>query len=187
MDLAQFIFETRVEFPGFRIRQKNQSWLMKVIAAFLWVITLGRQRTFMTGYITTLGPTVYVPEGWHNWHESRRLAILRHERVHMRQARRYGFVLFALLYVFVPLPLGLAYCRARFEWEAYEESMRAAVEQHGKKLLDDNRYRASIVREFTSAAYGWMWPFPRAIERWYDASKKKILAERFYEGRFDGR
>ena len=28
--------------------------------------------------------------------------------------------------------------------------------------------RAHVVRQFTSAAYGWMWPFPGAIERWID-------------------
>lgn len=183
MDLARFIFETRVEFPGFMIRTKTTSWMMRFIAFFLLVVTFGKQKTFMTGYITTVGTTVYVPDGWNDWAESRKLAVLRHERIHMRQARKYSFPLFALLYVLVPLPLGLAWFRARFEWEAYEESMRAAVDQHGSRLLDDTRYRDSIVREFTTAAYGWMWPFKSQVEGWYEKSRKKIQAERFYEGR----
>jgi hypothetical protein len=26
-----------------------------------------------------------------------------------------------------------------------------------------------VLRQFTSAAYGWMWPFPRQVNRWIDA------------------
>ena len=47
-----------------------------------------------------------------------RTVLLRHERVHLRQRRRYGFLPFAILYLIPLLPLGLAYFRARFEWEA---------------------------------------------------------------------
>ena len=48
--------------------------------------------------------------------------------------------------------------------EAYEETIRV----HYQQGTLDPRLRAHIVRQFTSGAYGWMWPFPRAIARWYD-------------------
>jgi len=33
-------------------------------------------------------------------------------------------------------------------------------------------FRADIIGQFTGPAYGFMWPFRRAMERWYD----RILA-----------
>jgi hypothetical protein len=33
------------------------------------------------------------------------------------------------------------------------------------------------VRQFTSAAYGWMWPFRGQVERWYDQAVQRLLDE----------
>jgi len=30
------------------------------------------------------------------------------------------------------------------------------------------RLRAHVIAQFTSGSYGWMWPFPRAVGRWFD-------------------
>lgn len=178
MDLTQFMYETRSEFPGFQIRHKSTSTLMKVIAFLLLIVTFGQQDKFMSSYITTLGQKVWVPDGWETWEEPRRLAILRHERVHMRQAKRHGMFLFAVMYLLLPFPLFFAYCRARFEWEAYEESMRAVVDVNGLRILDDAKYKKSIFDQFTTGMYGWMWPFPATLERWYETSRRKITAEK---------
>lgn len=178
MDLSQFMFFVRIEFSSFKIRSKGQSLLMKVIAFLLLVLTFGTQKKFMTEYVTTIGTTVYVPDDWGLWSEQRRLAVLRHERVHMRQAKKYGRVLFSLLYLLAPLPIGLAWFRARFEWEAYVESMRAVSDVNGTKILDDDKYRRSIIEQFTTGAYGWMWPFPKTVGRWYDKAKQQIRDER---------
>ena len=29
-------------------------------------------------------------------------------------------------------------------------------------------FRRRVIEQFTGAAYGWMWPFRRGLERWYD-------------------
>src|SRR5690606_36727942 len=92
----------------------------------------------------------------------------RHERVHLRQRRRYTFVGMAFLYLIPLFPLGLAYGRARLEWEAYCETLAAAAEVWGISTVKDSAYRHQIVERFVSADYGWMWPFPRAVGRWYD-------------------
>jgi hypothetical protein len=34
--------------------------------------------------------------------------------------------------------------------------------------------RAHIVKQFTGPAYGWMWPFPRAVNRWIDVELARI-------------
>lgn len=178
MDLAQLVFETRMEFPGFMIKTKSSSFFMKVVAFLLLIVTFGSQKKFMTTYVTTIGKTVYVPDDWNTWEDPRKIIIIRHERVHMRQARRLTFPVFALLYILLPLPLGLAWFRARFEWEAYTESIRAARDVYGDFVLSDANYRASIVGQFTTGAYGWMWPFKKTVERWYDAAVLKVLMEK---------
>ncbi len=177
MTLMQFMQDTRKEFPDFEIRYKAASNFMRFIAKLLLIVTFGTQKTFMTGYTTTINRTIYVPLGWSSWTDDQKVSILRHERVHMRQARKHGFLLFALLYVLVPFPFVFAYCRARFEWEAYTESMRVIVERAGLQVLDDPKYKQHIFKHFTTGAYGWMWPFEDTLEKWYAASRKQIEAE----------
>lgn len=154
------------EFPAFCIVKKQDSRFMKMIDLVLRVITLGKMSTYMTDFITTMGTTVYVPEYWDQMPETSRMTVLRHERVHMRQARQYGRLWFSLLYLLVPLPLGLAYFRMKFEREAYEESIAAMFEYYGPKVFT-NEVKQNFLRHFTSAEYFWMWPFPRSLERWF--------------------
>lgn len=174
--LAQFTADTKAEFPDFGIRMKNTSTLMKVISVFLLIVTFGTQRVFMTNYITTIRHTVYVPNDWATWTDPSKVAILRHERVHMRQAKKYTFPLFMFIYLFFPLPFFLAWGRARLEMEAYTESMRAVVDINGPAILDDPKYKKSITDQFTTGMYGWMWPFSSVVSGWYDAAKKQIQA-----------
>jgi hypothetical protein len=74
----------------------------------------------------------------------------------------------ALLYLLPFFPLGLAYGRARLEWEAYRETLRARAEIGGIEAARDPRFREEIVERFVGPDYGWMWPFPQMVGRWYD-------------------
>ena len=100
------------------------------------------------------------------------------ERAHLRQFRRYTLPGMALLYLLVPLPAGLAWFRARFEMEGYAETVRAAAEVHGLDHVRRADFREYVVSQFLSGAYGWMWPFRRSIERWYDKMILRLEAER---------
>lgn len=153
------------EFPGFEIRQKSESRLMKVIDMCLKVITFGAMRTFMTRFITTIGTTVYVPDGWDQKPSVSKIITLRHERVHMRQSRKYGSLLFRLLYLLV-LPSVWTF-RAKFEREAYEDTILAIFEYKGREALDAE-LKANLIKHFTSADYFWMNPFRKSVEQWYD-------------------
>jgi hypothetical protein len=175
----ELIAEIRREFPRFRIVHKRHSFLSRTIDLLLKVLTFGGQREFLTRYHTVIGNTLYVPDRWDGTPDVARLITLRHERVHLRQRRRYGDVLMTFLYLLPFFPLGLAYGRARIEWEAYVETMRATYEHHGLAELRSPGLRAYIVQQFTSGAYGWMWPFPKAIHRWYDRAIAEIERERF--------
>jgi len=166
--------EIRAEIPGFRIVRKDTSRFQRLIAGALRAITFGGQDVYLTRYQTTIGRTVYVTSDWDQLPAAQRWITMRHERVHLRQFRRYTLVGMALLYLLVPLPLGLAWFRARFEWEAYVESIRAAAEAHGRAHVEAPVFKERILEQFTSAAYGWMWPFRRQLERWYAEALRSL-------------
>jgi hypothetical protein len=165
------------EFPRFRIVPKRGSRLSRAIDLALKAVTLGRQSLYLTHYHTVLGYTLYVPDGWEEASPLDRAITLRHERVHLRQRRRYGMIGMALIYLFPILPLGLAYGRARIEWEAYRETIIATAELRGLDAARSPALRSRIVEQFTSAAYGWMWPFRRTIERWIDHALAEVDTE----------
>lgn len=160
------IEEIRREFPSFRLVPKAERRLQRAIDLALKIVTVGAQREYLTRYHTVLGDTLYLPTRWGSTPDEARYVTLRHERVHLRQRRRYGFVPFALLYLLPIFPLGLALGRARIEWEAYAETLRATAEVRGLEAAKDPALHDYLVAQFTSGAYGWMWPFPRAIRRW---------------------
>jgi hypothetical protein len=146
---------------GLRILRKDRVWHQRVIHYLLFAIG---QKRYLHDYVTTIGATIYVTPDWDARPAADRCATLRHEIVHLRQFERYGLWPMAIAYLLLPLPLGLAWCRMRLEREAYEETLRA---HHETGTLDAGM-RAHVIRQFTSGAYGWMWPFPRAVAHWYD-------------------
>jgi hypothetical protein len=157
--------EIRVEFPRFAILPKRTSVLQRAIGHALAAITLGGQRRYMTDYHTLMFGKLYVPDVWERMDDTARYVLLRHERVHLRQAARMGDVAMAVVYLVPFFPLFLAWGRARIEWEAYIETIRATAEVHGidrARTLEDE-----IVRRFVGPDYGWMWPFPGAVRRWF--------------------
>ncbi|HEY1693442.1 MAG TPA: hypothetical protein VGG39_14845 [Polyangiaceae bacterium] len=153
------------EFPRFEIVPKRESPLQRAIGVLLAVITLGGQRSYMTRYHTVLFGKLYVPDTWDRMTDDDRYILLRHERVHLRQRRRMGDVVMALVYLVPFFPLFLAWGRARIEWEAYVETIRATAEVHG--LPAARALEADIVRRYVGPDYGWMWPFPAAVRRWF--------------------
>ncbi|HYU16814.1 MAG TPA: hypothetical protein VEL05_12100 [Candidatus Acidoferrum sp.] len=166
--LAELLAELAAEFPGFRIISKPSSRMQRMLHRALVVLTLGRNRAYLDGFHTTIGRRVYVTSDWDEMGRDQRYLVLRHERVHLRQFRRYTLGGMALLYLLVPLPFGLAYFRARFERAAYEETIRGTAELHGAAHVAQAKFRDRILDQFTGPAYGWMWPFRRSLERWYE-------------------
>jgi hypothetical protein len=173
--LAVLQGELEAEFPRFRIIRKPESRFQRAIHRLLVVASFGQMRAYLDSYHTTIGQRVYVTGDWEEMSRDRRYLVLRHERVHMRQFRRFTPVGFALLYLLLPLPIGLAYFRARFEMEAYAESIRGAALIHGRAHVLEPAFRRRILAHFTGPDYGFMWPFRRALERWYDRVVADLL------------
>lgn len=171
MDRYEALVEAlRREFPRFRVVKKHESRLHRAIDVALRVITFGKMTAYLDSYQTTIGNTVYVTRDWDEWSVDHRYIVMRHEAVHIRQFHRYTLIGMSLLYLLVPLPLGLAYFRARFEKEAYAESIRVTAELRG--IAEARRMREHIIAQFTGPSYGWMWPFRASLDRWFD----RILA-----------
>ena len=173
----RFVGDLKAEFPAFCIRSKRGDRLSQAIDWALRLVTLGGQRHYLTKYHTVIGDTLYVPETWESMPDLDRVILLRHERVHLRQRRRYGGALMTFLYLIPFLPLGLAYGRARIEWEAYVETLRATLELRGEEAARSHELRERIVQRFTGPDYGWMWPFRSVVERWYDRALAELCQE----------
>ncbi len=173
MTCDEFLAEMRGEFPTFSIRYKRDSDFQRAIHVAIRIITLDRMKTYATQYHTVLFGTLWVPDAWDAMSDVDRVILLRHERVHLRQRQRMGDVVMAFVYLVPICPLFLAYGRARIEWEAYEETIAATAE-----LLGMERARAlkpGIVRRFVSADYGWMWPFPKTVGRWFEEQIERLM------------
>ena len=173
--LARLTSELDAEFPRFRIRHKRTSKLQKAIHLALTAITFGGQRVYLTRYHTVLFGTLWVPDSWDGMTDDDKYILLRHERVHLRQRARMGDLLLSFVYLVPFFPLGLADGRARIEWEAYIETIKATAEVYGLKEAED--LRDHITERFVGPEYGWMWPFPETIHRWFDEAMKDVRAE----------
>lgn len=172
-----YLATLRAEFDGLRVIDKAGDPLSRAIDRALAIVTLGGQRHFMTRYVTTIGRTIYLPASWRARTPESRYVTLRHEAVHLRQFRRWGLVGTAFVYLVPILPMGLAWGRARLEWEAYAETLRATAEVHGLEAARDPGLHAYLRAQFTGPAYGWMWPFDRVVQSWIDRTLREIALE----------
>lgn len=169
--------ELRVQYPGFRVVQKRESRLHRAIHYALVGLTFGQMRSYLDSFQTTIGKTVYVTPSWNDLSDDVRYVTMRHEAIHLAQFKTYTLPGMAVLYVLLPLPMGVAWFRAYFEKQAYAESVRAAAEIWGIEYAASASYREYILSQFSSAAYGWMWPFPAAMNRWYDSVLAQVTNE----------
>ncbi len=160
-----------------RVVIKRAYWHQRAAHHALRILTFGGQNRYLSHYVTTLGHTIYVPDDWCDWDPAHAWEVLRHELVHVDQFERIGWLGIILIYGFFPLPAGLAYGRARLEWEAYRETLRAVAELEGLEAAQSPALHAQIIERFTGPDYGWMWPFPRQVQRWIDEALPEIEAE----------
>lgn len=166
-----FLKTLKEEFPDVTFQEKAESKFMLFLSKLLLIISFGQMKTFLTEYTTTIGSTIYTPTTWMEKPEWVRLVILRHERVHLLQQKRYPRFVFPLLYLFVA-PLFFAYFRAKFEKEAYEETLRAVYEHGGMDMV--LRQKEWMLSQFTGPAYGWMWCSRSSMEKWFDSVVSKL-------------
>jgi len=160
---------------------KKKSLLIKIVSKLFFF-----NKKFLTGYVTTLYPKVYVPElPWREKDNVAAMATLAHEYVHLKD-RKKMWLFFNFLYLFpqnlalfsvlgffnpwwymcvlflLPIP---SPTRAWLEFRGYR--MTLAIWSHflGKNW-DHGKFINSIVeRNFAGSAYYWMFPFERFMIR----------------------
>lgn len=174
------------KLSGFKIKYKNESFLMKLISCILFF-----NKSFMTNYVTTLGYAVYFPSKEKiRTSPTSNMVTLSHEYVHASDANKYSRIIFSILYLLpqilflliipmsfiiglwsllflcflAPLP---AYFRTKFEIRGYTMSLFSLnelmleenkSEQHRKDRL--NRFAERINKKhFKGPTYYFMWPF----------------------------
>jgi hypothetical protein len=158
-------------------------WFWTALHYAVLVLTLGRNRTFLTRYATTIGPYIALPPDWlARLDEPWLRYLLVHERVHVQQFKRWGFgsahvgmFTMGFAYLFLPLPVGLAWFRWMFEREAYAAGIRAQLADCATdadlvpELLAECRSQliGHATEQLTGGAYLWTWPWPGAVERWF--------------------
>jgi hypothetical protein len=202
--LARSFFEqvTLKHAPDAKILKKSESVLMKMIGLILKPFN----PRFMSTYITTIGKTIYVPDGFLQDEEARCLGILAHETQHIIDYQKnpvwfslsylfpqclaalsvfglFGFLnplmfLFLLALVFLaPLPAPF-----RYQWElnGYRVSILLGRVLHRYSPSEMDQVRERIKKEMTSGSYYFAWPFPTKIDK--DLKDESFILEpRFQE------
>lgn len=170
--LAEYV---KSQIPGFEVVSKKESRLMKLLSVILFF-----NKVFMTRYITTIYPRIYVPElPWIPDRAVSRISVLAHEYVHMSDRKRMGW-LFNILYL-SPQIFALLSLLAVFNlWWLLALLFLLPIPSPGRAWLEFRGYRMSIAvnwwltgqetntvwveQQFTQSAYYWMFPFKGYLE-----------------------
>jgi hypothetical protein len=151
------------EFPHFRLLRKADSKYMHFLA---WVVRLWCP-CFMTGFSTTSGYSIYIPD---HLSEASLYEILRHERQHMRDYRKYWWfypISYTLLF-----PAVLTF-RALWEFRAFRETMTVEKELTGTIHPSTVTWLTDV---FCSQGYLWMCPFRSFIHGKLQEMRQEILS-----------
>ncbi len=166
VELKQLLAD--MDQQGVKIVRKDQSTFFKILGWLVYAFTFGKNSSFTTGYITTINKTIGVPSTWDSFGDLAKLEILTHEMVHVAQAKKWTFILFGFLYLFIFLPLGLAYFRYVFEREAYVVGFKKLM-QYDPSPETRARCIDHGVTNMTTGQYGWAWPFPKSVRAWFES------------------
>jgi len=150
-------------------REWNLFW--RVLNRIRKVLFLNPDNDFLEDVITTIGPFIFFPT---NFEPAKAdeidCLIYAHELEHVTQYTRcglgcawLGLPVFLVLYCLLPLPLGLAWFRYRFERKAF------LAEDSYSRLF---RFNVSldlkgISESLSGKMYFFAWPFRKKIEKWF--------------------
>lgn len=162
-ELAQLIADS-----GARLVTKR-GWFWSALGWLIQVVTLGRMVHFRH-YITTIGNVIAIPADYPRdsvWF----LYLLHHEVKHVEQFRRFGLgshwlgvLPMAIVYLLLPLPMGLAWGRYRLEFAAMVAELKA-MQNHDEDERAVLARATAMARQLTDASYAWAWFGPNKIRK----------------------
>lgn len=157
--------DLKAEFPKYKVVPKEDSGFMKFLNFFVWFFS----PTFMTQFTTVQGYTVYMPRVYIGTFAG--AATLVHERVHMRDRKRWWYLYDISYVILLPAIITL---RAVWEWRGYRESMKFQYAWFGQVSPG---MRENIVKEFIGPTYLWMFPFKGHMTKLVDRAALEIVDE----------
>lgn len=150
-----------VEGKDYFIKKKSESWLMRTLGKILFF-----NKQFMTGYFTTIGSTIYIPDGW----DSVPGETLAHELQHIKDSKALP-VIYELSYLLC-LP-ALFTMRSFWEWRAYRVTLMVS------ENLENLAYWKEFMRsQFCSSMYLWMLPFSGRVNSMVEKEIKRLISLR---------
>jgi hypothetical protein len=171
------------------IRSKKESKIMKFIGKIMFF-----NKRFMTGYVTTWYPHIYVPKlPWKEKNHLPAIATLAHEWVHLYDRRRMGWI-FNILYAsplcFAPFAL-LAFWNL---WFLLFLICLLPIPSPGRAWAEFRGYRMTIavyhwmanqkvdlkwiVDQFVGSSYYFMWPFRGWLMKKFQKEYEKIKEDK---------
>ncbi len=170
------------------VKPKSQSKLLKLIRP---VVELFNDK-FWTDYITTIGNTIWVPDGWLDKGTTKdRLKTVAHEVIHIKQANEQTALLHGILYLFpqvlalfsllafLAIPFGTAWLyallclvflapipapfRYKKELEAYRVTTLFFTQVWSSSPSMIRWAHKNITDNLSKADYYYCWPFPSKI------------------------
>lgn len=152
----------------YKLVNKNDFWWCRLIGKVF--------PSFLTDISTTVGSTIYVCANWNQLSAKDAKLSLEHETTHVLQFSKYIFPIMSFLYLFFPLPVGLAYFRYRMEREAYFNELVLAREMCLQELGDWSKERERLINWVVSVLGSgmYLWPWPKSwIRKWFEKNLRK--------------
>ena len=175
------------QIPNYKLYSKKDSTLMRVLSVALFF-----NKDFMTGYVTTLYPRVYVPELPWDKHPASQISVLAHEYVHLKDRKRLGWF-FNFLYLSPQILALLAFGSFWNSWWLLALLFLLPLPSPGRAWLEYRAYKITIAlhwymtgevisefwvrNHFTGPNYYWMFPFGSFLKGAFDREYKKIVAD----------
>lgn len=164
-----------------RVAYKDESCLMRVLGALVWLFN----KKFMTSFTTTLGSTVYLPSReWAARRSKKRLAMtIAHEAVHALDAKALSMPLFSFLYLFPQCLAVLALLAPLSWWWLLALLALAPLPAPGRAWLEARAYALSVnmgatpgraILQFTGWGYYKMLPNTRMATELLNKNLRQI-------------
>lgn len=171
--------------PGFAVVEKTNSQVMRFFDSVLFFVP-----GFMTSFITTYYPKVYVPslQRW-NLNHTATISILAHEYVHLSDRKRLS-LLFNLAYLSPQILAVFALLAPLSPWFLLCLLFLAPIPSPGRAWAEIRGYRMTVavyywlsagkynldyvIEHFIGPNYYWMWPFKKYIRRRLELEYQRI-------------
>jgi hypothetical protein len=189
--------------PGFKVIEKQDSWLHKTIG---WSLKVLGNKEYMESYVTTIGTTAAIPADYVN-NEDLWITIL-HEGQHAKDCSGLGFWMFSFCYLFpqilallglvsfvivllatgwvgslwillsllfvLPVP---AFGRACIELRGY--TVTTACLFWSGSITNEKQLIESLTKIFAGSGYYYMWPFKGFIKSYFENKLTELRTNTF--------